>query len=463
MDIDKYTPNDLKKLFTKGTHINFLNDYTFQDVEDGKKKLYLQMLESKDSKEKENLKYFLDLAGRKLMEDKISNGFDKPIGAVIKNTVKDNLNPDYKNTIKRLINIDSQYIPLDTKNPESYIFKLSEKLVNVVSIELVNLQIPMTFYNIEDRQGNNFFYIYSNADAQNPYVVTIPDGNYVIGTLLTAIRIAVNKKYSKITFIIDQSTGKVTIASSDNIMYTIEFYEDSMNQSIKIDHCLGWILGFHNYTVDASNNPFLVYSINDTTDSVGNVVKSSIVSSKVAYIGTTKNIIIVLDDFCQNQTSGTMVQTVHDVNIIKPTNYYANSKMPKNKDFSPVNLNCLSPSNIATPTQMKTAMTDTGLTRAQIYTRSHVNENKTLLNRQHNYLEPNPKNNVLAIVPIESTYGATWGNKYFTDKNKYVREYHGPVEIDKLQIRLYDEKGYEMNFNDANWSVTMITNHLYKY
>jgi hypothetical protein len=153
MDIEKYTPNDLKKLFTKGTNINFLNDYTFQDVEDGKKKLYLQMI---DKYPKENLKQFLDDAGRKLMEDKLSNGFDKPIGTVVKNTIKDNLNPNYKNTIKKLINIDSQYIPLNA--PSSYTFKLTEKLINVVSIELVNLQIPMTFYNIEDRQGNNFFY-----------------------------------------------------------------------------------------------------------------------------------------------------------------------------------------------------------------------------------------------------------------------------------------------------------------
>jgi hypothetical protein len=136
MDIDKYTPNDLKKLFTKGTNINFLNDYTFQDVEDGKKKLYLQMAQTSD---KEKLKNFLDDAGRKLMEDKMSNGFDRPIGTVIKNTVKDNLNPDYKNTINRLINIDSQYIPLNATT--QYVFKLTEKLVNVVSILLVVLLI----------------------------------------------------------------------------------------------------------------------------------------------------------------------------------------------------------------------------------------------------------------------------------------------------------------------------------
>ena len=447
MDIEKYTPNDLKKLFTKGTHINFLNDYTFQDVEDGKKKLYLQMM---DQQPKEKLKQFLDDAGKKLMEDKISNGFDKPIGTVIKNTIKDNLNPNYKNTIKKLINIDSQYIPLNA--PSSYTFKLTEKLINVVSIELINLQIPMTFYNIEDRQGNNFFYIYKEADSATPYLIDISDGNYTVDTLISAINTAVQTKYPYIRFSINAINGKTTITSTDpsNSKYTIEFFEDSMTETTKINHCLGWLLGFHNNTVDISDNPYSKYDIS-----------GSITSDKVAYIGTTKNIVVVLDEFSQNQTSGTMVQTIHDVNSIKPSLYYANSKVPKNAAFNPLNLECLTPSNICTNEQMKTALTETGLTRAQIYTRAQVNQNKLLVNQQTNYLEPNVQNNVLAIVPFESF--TPWGQKYFTDKNKYVREYHGPVEIDKMQVRLYDDKGYEMNFNGANWSLTMITENLYKY
>jgi hypothetical protein len=96
-----------------------------------------------------------------------------------------------------------------------------------------------------------------------------------------------------------------------------------------------------------------------------------------------------------------------------------------------------------------------------MYTRANNNQNNLLVNNKNNYLETNVQNNVLAIVPFETT--TTWGQKYFTDKNKYTREYHGPVEIDKMQIRLYDDKGYEMNFNGANWSITMITEHLYKY
>jgi hypothetical protein len=446
MDIDNYTPNDLKKLFTKGTGINFLNDYTFQDVEDGKKKLYLQLIDQYQSN-KEKLKNFLDRAGKTLMEDKITNGFDKPIGIVVKNTVKDNLNPDYKNTIKRLINIDSQYIPLNATS--SYVFKLTEKLVNVVSIELTNLQIPMTFYNIESRQGNNFFYIYPYGQIGNLKTIEISDGNYSLETLIPAVHTAVRSQFGDISFSIDSLSGKTTFTSTSR--YTIEFYEDSMTETTKINHCLGWILGFHK-TPTEYENPSLIYDLNTT-----------LTSDKVAYVGTTKNIIVVLDEFSQNQTSGTMVQTINDINTIKPSSYYANSKVPKNSTFSPLNLDCLTPTNINTEDQMKTALTNTGLTRAQIYTRAQVNHNKTLVNNQTCYLEPNTQNNVLAIVPFESVITLKWGHKYFTDKNKYVRQYHGPVEIEKMQVRLYDEKGFELDFNGANWSVTMITEHLYKY
>jgi hypothetical protein len=212
-----------------------LNDYTFQDVEDAKKKLYIQTIQRDQEIDHLKLKSFLDDAGRKLMEDKLTNGFDKPIGTVVKNTVKDNLNPDYKNTIKRLINIDSQYIPLNS--PTSYVFKLSEKLINVVSIELINLQIPVTFYNIEDRQGNNFFYIYKNQETPRP--IDISDGNYTIDTLIPAINTAVQRVYPDISFTINPIDGKTTIKNSNAAnTYHIEFYEESMTETTKINHSL---------------------------------------------------------------------------------------------------------------------------------------------------------------------------------------------------------------------------------
>jgi hypothetical protein len=437
MDIEKYTPLEIKKLFTKGTNINFLNDYTFQDVEDGKKRLY-NTLQKDYSTKKEQLKDFLDEAGRKLMEDKMSNGFDKPVGAVIKNTVKDNLNPDYKNTIKRLINIDSQYIPLNATN---YVFKLTEKLVNVVSLELINLQIPMSIYNIENKQGNNFFILtVLITGSSTDYIITIEDGYYTLESLIIAINAQTTSH--GVTFSLDLNNGKTIITVSTDC--TIIFYEDTIEYNIKLNNTLGWMLGFRTFTVDASENPLSSYTIS----TVNPILKSE----KVAYINTTKNITIVVNDFVQNQTSCTMVQTINDFNTIKPTSYTY-----KNDKYKELNLDCVTCDNL--PTYMEK---NGGLTKAQLYSRSQINQNKVLLNQQNNYLEPNTSNDVLAIVPFESSI-VKWGHKYFTDKNEYKREYHGPVEIEKLQIKMYDDKGYEMDFNGANWSLTLITEHLYKY
>jgi len=435
MDIEKYTPLDIKKLFTKGSNINFLNDYTFQDVEDGKKKLYITLQKDYPTK-KEQLKEFLDEAGRKLMEDKMTNGFDKPVGAVIKNTVKDNLNPDYKNTIKRLINIDSQFIPL---NVVDYVFKLTEKLVNVVSLELINLQIPFTLYNIEDRQGNNIFYLVKPVLIP----IIISDGYYTLTTLISAIN-AATASYN-VSFDIEAITGKTVITTTgintgENI---IEFYDDAtMKETTKINNSLGWMLGFHKCVVDSSDNPLSSYTFT-----------GSLKSNKIAYISNTKNVTVVVNDFVQNQTSCTMVQTINDVNTIKPSSY-----IYKNDNYKDLNLACVTPTNLTTYMKSYSG----GLTKAQLFSRSQINQNKLLVNNQSNYLEPNTSNDVLAVVPFESTV-SKWGEKYFTDKNEYKREYHGPVEIEKLQIKMYDDKGYEMEFNGASWSATLITEHLYKY
>ena len=91
-----------------------------------------------------------------LMEDKFLNGIEsKTQGVVVKNTVKDTLNPNYKNTVKRLLCIDSQYRPniFNYNDPDTnecdFTVYLSEKLTNVVNMQIENIQIPYTFYNIE--------------------------------------------------------------------------------------------------------------------------------------------------------------------------------------------------------------------------------------------------------------------------------------------------------------------------
>ena len=37
--------------------------------------------------------------------------------------------------------------------------QLNDELDNVVTLELTNINIPFTFYNIDSNYGNNYFYI----------------------------------------------------------------------------------------------------------------------------------------------------------------------------------------------------------------------------------------------------------------------------------------------------------------
>ena len=43
------------------------------------------------------------------------------------------------------------------------------------------------------------------------------------------------------------------------------------------------------------------------------------------------------------------------------------------------------------------------------------------------------------------------------------RVYFGPVDIERLRIKLYDDKGYLINLHGNNWSFTLIVESLYQY
>ena len=93
------------------------------------------------------------------------------------------LNPLLKQTIKRIICIDSQY--RDNKNTTlstEFTFNLSEPLRDVVSLKLESIQIPITWYTITNSYGSNFFYLKGNIDGINndyhDYKIEIDPGNY---------------------------------------------------------------------------------------------------------------------------------------------------------------------------------------------------------------------------------------------------------------------------------------------
>jgi len=106
------------------------------------------------------------------------------------------LNPLLKQTIKRIICIDSQYRDVGIyPNTNNFSFDLSEPLRDVVSLKLYSIQIPYTWWTISKSYGSNFFYLKGQTDGINnglhDYKIEIAAGNYTSDTLVAALNVGV--------------------------------------------------------------------------------------------------------------------------------------------------------------------------------------------------------------------------------------------------------------------------------
>jgi hypothetical protein len=69
------------------------------------------------------------------------------------------------------------------------------------------------------------------------------------------------------------------------------------------------------------------------------------------------------------------------------------------------------------------------------------------------------------LIPIKHG-GYTTGDVYVEfggslQDNKRI--YFGPVNIERMRVKLMDDKGNIVNMNGADWSVTLISENLYQY
>ncbi len=158
---------------------------------------------------------------------------------------KDYLNPILKQTIKRIISIDSQFRQDKNASSTSFTFNLSEPLRDVVSLKLYSVQIPYTWYTINNNFGGNFFYIKGNTPGieDQEYKIQIDSGVYTTAALLieevsknltTVIQNnpSVNFGNTKIEYLSTQVKTQFTFDITDiynQNMYSIYFPNDIAN------------------------------------------------------------------------------------------------------------------------------------------------------------------------------------------------------------------------------------------
>tara|TARA_A100001015_G_scaffold289223_1_gene360877 strand:- start:1497 stop:4802 length:3306 start_codon:yes stop_codon:yes gene_type:complete len=104
---------------------------------------------------------------------------------------KGTLNPLLKQTTKRIVSIDSKYRDDKSSLTSDFTFNLADPLKDVVSLRLYSIQIPYTWYTINNNYGSNFFIIKGNKpgidDGNHDLKVEIPIGNYTAVDLITSV------------------------------------------------------------------------------------------------------------------------------------------------------------------------------------------------------------------------------------------------------------------------------------
>jgi hypothetical protein len=232
------------------------------------------------------------------------------------------LNPILKETYRRTISIDSQYRDAEYKMSTDFTLNFTETLKDVVSIKLFAVQLPITWYTINENYGSNFFYLKSDTpgiDNENhEYRLDIPAGNYIPQTLQTEIYNSftnLRKTYTDVNFgstTINYNTTdcKSTITIDIQKVYNEHSFELHFQKSLTESGSIAKFLGFQetvydlykvysNYTVNTNTT----YKI-DTTNRSFKIIQynSELYTNPLLTSKTYDNILLDFESY-QNITS----------------------------------------------------------------------------------------------------------------------------------------------------------------
>jgi hypothetical protein len=166
-----------------------------------------------------------------------------------------------KETRKKYINIDTKFCDdyannrLNAGNPSfnlaNYNITLPEKINEVKSIVIRNVELPNTFYNISSSAGNHFFQITRTANG-NSYMITLDDGQYDQNSLKTAINAKIDAIWdlSSVNYNIINNISQISASQQYTIQFAVSSKGDFDKYNVKSK--LGWILGYRNinYTIN---------------------------------------------------------------------------------------------------------------------------------------------------------------------------------------------------------------------
>jgi len=258
---------------------------------------------------------------------------------------------------------------------------------------------------------------------------------------------------------------------------------------MRINQNFGWTLGYR------STDPnILKINLEDTDDTV-NLSTSSLKGNTNTYFKVAQSpanlygptyFMLVLDDYNNNRTNNSLVTITNVSNKVDLPNYYNTGIKNANNTFAtvgcPDDLEPIDPSLNSLPSVLPyvTKSSPRQLTQSQLYTANEILYNRSTYSNK--VVGPSTAD-VLALLPL-SNISSLRSNILYDDKgavsltsnqisqpyvvfgsslSMYQRTYFGPVNIDRMRVRLLDDKSNLVNLNDSDWSFSLVVEQIYQY
>lgn len=193
-----------------------------------------------------------------------------------------------KPTKTKYVNVDTsfrdEFSEYDSKSVANCNVTLPERITEVKSIQVRNLELPMSMYNISEAIGNHCFKIEKDATSQ---MVIIPDGQYTIQSLSASINgvlQALPSPFNQIAYSFTSGLKSAFDPSNTSIVLNFAVSPTGAFDAYNLKKKLGWVLGFRlaNY----------------------NVVSTKIASEGMVDLSGFRYLYLVLDEFTKgNQNS----------------------------------------------------------------------------------------------------------------------------------------------------------------
>ena len=250
------------------------------------------------------------------------------------------INPLTIKTLKKVIAIDTRFRDnYESSSSTDFVINLPNAFKKVLSLQVINYQLPYTIYSISKKTGSNSFYVDTN-------LIELMDGGYDENSLVQEIQ---KKLPHNIEIEFNSISAKFIFTSKNHHVFSLNFdyienADMNYNLATNIDKnqlTLGWIMGFRNNKI-----------IKNGKQTVIKYEGSNSYEAEYCYEGglSNKYYLLSVNDYQNNHNnafvSAFKYQTLTDNNILcKMTNSKEDGTKtvlyPKRIYFGPTNINKL--------------------------------------------------------------------------------------------------------------------------